>query len=307
MIKGADGRIIVFDAFIKQDILYLISTYYSVDEKPIVIELNGVALKEAGHKEYEPVRYFYGPAPIKTTVTIHINGMAHLITPERLEPRSGEFAVATLFKYDSARISDFVTYYRKQGCQKFYLYYNGPTLPESLPQASDIVYRCWDFLYWNCPHDALTRDIKFSHCAQMTFLTSMRHRYMKDYVWFGLIDLDEWTYTEGQTVLRSLQCESTDCIVVKNHWAFRDGAELKYNPVGLKECNRTKVFYRNTFGGECSIHFPKHSTFHVSKELKLLHMADDLKDVGDSATHQYRINGVGSNPVVLSVADLLKT
>jgi hypothetical protein len=309
MIKGADGRIIVFDACVKQDTLYLISTYYSVDDKPTVIELNGPPLKEAGYKEYEPVRYFYGPAPAEATVTIHIDGVAHSITPERLEASPGEFAVATLFKYDCARIPDFVTYYRNQGCKKFYLYYNGRVLPESLPQAPDIVYRCWYFPYWNCRYDPYKCNTIFQHCAQMTFLTTIRHRYMKDYAWFGLVDLDEWVYTEGQTVVRSLQRESPDknIIVVKNHWAFRDGPVLKYNPVGLTPCQRSKVFYRSTFGGECSIHYPKHSNFYVSGDLKLLHMADDLRDAGDSIPRQTRIDSLGPSPVVLSVADLLKT
>ena len=309
MIKGADGRLIVFDAFIKHDTLYLISTYYSVDDKLTMIELNGMPLKEAGYKECEPVRYFYGPAPAEATVTIHIDGVPYSITPERLEASSGEFAVATLFKYDYTRIPDFVTYYRNQGCKKFYLYYNGRVLPESLPQAPDIVYRCWYFPYWNCRYNSLTCNTIFPHCAQMTFLTSIRHRYMKDYAWLGLIDLDEWAYTEGQSVLSALQRTKTDkeCVVIKNHWAFRNGPALKYNPIGLTPCERSKGFYKGTFSGEVGIHHSKDSLFHISEDLKLLHMADDLRDAGNSLPRQIRIDSLGPSPVVLSVADLLKT
>jgi hypothetical protein len=307
MIKNNEGRTIVFDAFIKNDKLYLISTYYAPSDSPITITLNGVPMIEGGHNQYEPVRYFVGSAPAEASTTIHVDGVPHSITPERIEPTSGEFAVATLFKHDYARIPDFVAYYRGQGCQKFYLYYNGPVLPESLPQAPDIVYRCWDVPYWNYVYGTEVWNRRWIHCGQTTFLTTIRYRYMQDYTWFGLIDLDEWAHGP-QPVLDMLRSAQTEVVIVKNHWAHRHDDVIDYNPVGMDLYNRSKCFYRNTYTGDCSIHHPKRPVvLSVFDTLKLLHMADNMKDAGDSVPRQTRIDGLGPNPATLLVADLLKT
>ena len=307
MIKDSQGRTIIFDAFIKNDKLYLISTYYAPTDSPITITLNGVSIIEEGYNQYEPVCYFVGPAPAEAAITIYVDGVPHIITPEHIEPTSGDFAVATLFKHDYSRISDFVAYYRRQGCKKFYLYYNGPILPESLPQAPDIVYRCWDFPYHNYVYGTEVADKHWIHCAQTTFLTTIRYRYMQDYTWFGLIDLDEWVHGP-QPILDMLRTAQTEVVVVKNHWAYRHNDIIDYNPVGLNHYERSKCFYRNTYSGVCGIHCPKgFAITSMVDTLKMLHIADDITDGGVSATHQYRINSVGKNPATLLVTDLLKT
>ena len=181
MIRDATGQVIIYDIFVRDNICYLISTYHRQSDPPLNIVVNGCVAKEVGFKEYEPIRYFHVPVLTPPTA-VTINGVTHELTaPVPVVSRlgGGGIAVATLFKNDRAFVSSAVDWYRAQGVEDFYFYFNGPTLPEGLPTGMGIHYGIWDFPYWN----AQKYPDSFNHGAQTTFLTMIRLRYMPYHSW----------------------------------------------------------------------------------------------------------------------------
>lgn len=267
-----NGNYIVHDAFIRGDKLYLVSTYYSHDNPSIKIYVNDELTKEEGYNAYEPMKYYWCPAPSNPTIDIRIEDKIYTITVEVIEnTRQGALAVATLFKGDCHRIENFCKHYRVQGVERFYLYYNGPTLPTDIYNASDIEYRCWDFPYWN------TEIGQWRHHAQTAFLTSMYLRNLPRYDWFGLIDLDEIMYCSEKTVGQYLidKPETVSCVKIKNHWAKYENNELYYTLVPT-ESGRTKCFYRGSYPYLCAIHTPKrYYNVEMPSDIIMIHYIDN--------------------------------
>lgn len=282
MIFNDKGQAIIFDAFIRENFLYLISTYRLKSDPPMDIRFNNEKMKEMGRNRYEPNRYFVAPyqhnsniSLIETMISIIINGQEYSFNVPIIQPKKKGFAIATLFKDDYDQIDDFVKYYRKQGVEKFYLYYNGPELPNDLPQGSDIYYNTWDFQYWNHT-DWYNWSKGWTHNAQASFITMIQIKYLKDHNWLGLIDLDEWIYpVKTNTILEALQSNNkSQVVMVQNYWAIRNNQEIKYHTKPLSWETRTKCFYNgDKFQGWCGIHAPKNcSSVNKNTDLLMFHL-----------------------------------
>jgi hypothetical protein len=194
MFLDAWARTIVYDAFVRDGWLTLISTYYHYkDDPPLTIRIRGRELEEVGRNEYEPVRAFRmrlaEGEPVPTE--IEINGVIHPlgadVLTDRDTPEKG-FAIATLFRHDWEYVGEMVDWYRAHGCTAFYLYFNGPALPPGLPQGPDIHYRLWNYRYWN-PANYKDKETGWVHAAQTAFLTMARFRHLPDHEWdVGLVE-----------------------------------------------------------------------------------------------------------------------
>lgn len=268
-----DGRTVIFDSFIRDDILYLISTYYNKNENPITITCDGLSMKEYGYKEYEPCRYFYLNVESKLEYTLIINNHIFKICPRIIKSVTPSgIGIATLFKHDYSRILSFVEYYTSQGVTEFWFYYNGPTLPSELPTASNIHYELWNFNYRN-------KDTDFSHCAQVTFLTLARLIILPNVNWLFMIDLDEYIQHQELTLKDYIESLQTDksVIQVRNHWARRKGDEVEYSVIPNNFNDRSKCIYKHTYTDLFSIHMPKNKDSLLKiEDLKMLHINDNL-------------------------------
>jgi hypothetical protein len=298
-----DGRPYIYDVFIREGVLYLISTYYNPGESGPDVFVNGTKTTESGYNHYEPMKYYHTTAPANPQVTISINGKDYDITADIVTPNAGPFAVATLFKDDHHRISDFVKYYRAQGVTNFYLYYNGKHLPVGLPRDPGIQYRTWDFPYYN------DNSVRWRHNAQMPFLTSIQLRYRSDYTWFGLIDLDEFVFPPvGKTVWNVLQENAAKFPVVKvqNFWGVIDDDTITYTLRGIPwHEGRTKCFYNKSFTGLGAIHSPKENcTILNTTDMKMLHLMDNQCE-GVSMPNWRRVQSIVEPIVTVSRGDII--
>jgi hypothetical protein len=269
----------IFDAFVRESCLYLVSTYYKYDDPPLHVYMGDTKMEEIGHNEYEPVRYFRCPLnPIEPFPTsVSINGDPYPLTlsagPSG-RAKKGGLAIATLFKYDSLFIREMITWYRAQGCTAFYLYYNGAKLPEGLPQGPDIHYGVWPVTYWN-PADWRNKETGWVHLGQTTFLTMARLRFLPDHDWLGLVDIDEHVWPgPGRTLLDALGALSPDTMVacVPCHWARRTVNTVVFNKASEAKYARSKCFYRGAYAGLCGVHRPKDSTHcRMCDDIPMLH------------------------------------
>ena len=285
-IKNDYGTFIVFDYFIRNRKIYFISTYYSPTKPTFKLNLEKVPLIEFSLKEQEPVRYFSGAIDdSQKEFSLYINGNVHVIQPVIVKELAvkHKLVVATLFKNETpSMIRRFLDYYRRQGVDHFYLYYNGATLPlglhesQSLPVSSDITYRTWDFPY------LLSADDGYLHCAQAVFLTTFRLRHFDDCEWAMLIDLDEfiWSLDEGILLIDYLNTvvdSEVNVVKLQNYWSKVPdvGGVMSFSGVGLGWIHRTKCIYRRSYRGYFGIHAPKSNNDTVIMEchdLYLLHL-----------------------------------
>jgi hypothetical protein len=294
MIREAQGRTVIYDAFVRGGVCYLVSTYWHYRDPPLTVVVGGVVAEEIGINKYEPVRYFRVPVtgPVRA---VTIDGIEHTL-PEPIPVIDGTggrgIAVATLFKHDHAHVGSMIEWYRAQGIENFYLYFNGPALPPGLPNGKGVHYGLWNFQYWNRA-DYRNKETGWVHAAQTAFLTMVRLRHMPDHSWIGLVDIDECVANpEGSTVAETLACipAEYDVVRVRNRWAFRSHDRLMYTMVGDPASEwdaRTKCFYRGTYTGLCGVHRPKAgAAIQNCESLLMLHVVnythmERLKEVAE--------------------------
>jgi len=131
-------------------------------------------------------------------------------------------AITTLFKDDHNLFPLYYHYYKRQGIDHFYMYYNGKLkdLPQQARQTfqtpdNDVTLIEWDFPYWNPP------QAKYMHNAQIGQIHDALHRYGKDsYDYMIFCDFDEYMYFD-YTKIRDVVHQYTDIDVFafSNIWA----------------------------------------------------------------------------------------
>jgi hypothetical protein len=308
MIPGPEGRTLIYDAFVREGVCYLTSTYWHYREPPMVIEIDGVRAEEIGHNEYEPVRYFRVPVTgVPTAVTINGIRFAFPVALDILPAPAGKgLAVATLFKHDHAYIGSMIEWYRTQGVTDFYLYFNGPVLPAGLPSGSGIHYGLWNHRYWN-PTNWRDKETGWVHAAQTAFLTMARLRYLPDHEWVGFVDIDEHVWpSDGRRIRETLQDISAEVnvVFVSNHYAFRSHDCLIYTTVSEGGwAGRTKCFYRGTYRGLCGVHAPKGSDYvrFNYEDMPMLHVVNYGHKERMSKIHEPRVRVPWPRPKVEGV------
>lgn len=236
---GRGERFLFFDAFIVEGSLVFVSTYYPdvvFDFNEVEVTLDGRTLtrfEEVGRNEHEPTRAVVYPvsacAPGSAhtlVVSYRTETLSRTITVDAPDTRR-RFSLATLFKDDWCNLEPFVRYYREQGVERFYLFYNGalPAVRSGLPAGPDLVYGEWNFPYWlDRKSRAFHTDLvdptaqKNFHHAQTAFLTLVRHRYLAGSSFLGLVDLDEFLFVRGTTLREHLERTNPVSLTARSHW-----------------------------------------------------------------------------------------
>jgi hypothetical protein len=242
-------RYLFADAFIADDHLVLVSTFYpdvliAFDDVRVVVD--GVRLtvfEEVAYNEYEPVRVVRYPLPARAQYAVAITYGERTLSA-RLSPdpiTTPTLALATLFKHDAVNVELCYRYYRAQGFERFYFFYNGDLnqldregsrcaafaqLRTPLPRGPDIVYGSWPFTYWiqrdSPAFNALLLDPQAAHNthhAQMLFLSMVRERFLRRSSHLALVDLDELLHVPGETLAAHLTRTNPTHISAPNHWA----------------------------------------------------------------------------------------
>lgn len=280
MLKDISNNVIIYDYFIRDGYFYMISTYWSNMSPSLNVLINDEPVTDYGYQEYMPTRYYKYPSPDTGLVWVTINGVTYELMPDIIKPiPKKKFGIVLNFKYETAKwIQRFLDYYRNQGADAFYFYYNGTKLPHDLPQGNDIIYKLWD-----CKFKIFTN--RFIHSAQTAAYCSFRWRYYDDCKWLAVIDFDEFICDihEKGRVIDLLQNMDCDVVMINNYWATVTdaGGPITYS---LKSCGfnydngRTKcIFNTQRYRGEWSIHLPKNDCVMIkSKRLVFFHVIDCL-------------------------------
>jgi len=282
-IIDVNGNVVMYDHFVRKNTLYLVSTFHSSSDPTLDVMLGDVRLSEVSFNEAEPVRYFMCPLPDgvssseRRSFNVTIDGVAYYITPEVVPERDTKYklAVTTLFKNESAAmVKRFVSYYRGQGAEVFYLYYNGDVVPDSMPKLPGVIY-----LTWGYPYQIDTTE--WIGVAQVTAITSFRLRYWDDCDWVAIVDMDEYVYNINESVrlldYLSKKTDAANAICVQNFWASvpKLGGKISYSAQGMGWLERTKWIYNTAFRGHFSVYRPKgdgEPNKMFCEDLRLLHI-----------------------------------
>lgn len=176
-----------------------------VDPKYIIVTVNNnnkrLTLSETHIKDSnEPISIYiyeyitHANSSIKVNVKLTNNmtktyELKHIY--ESKKTNNHFLALTTLFKHDHYLFPIFYNYYKAQGVQHFYMYYNGIITEEinKLFAKQDVTLVEWRFHYWNPP------GIKYPHHAQMGQMHHALYRYGKDnYEYMIFCDLDEYLH-----------------------------------------------------------------------------------------------------------------
>ena len=201
-------KLLFFDIFYKNNKIYMIMPIYNTPATPqnIVVKINNTILKlvERHVKDSnEPalIHIYEYISPPNTRVTVHIKlinnatmscDLQHEYTCVNTPTDIYRFlALTTLFKNDYWLFPLFYNYYKEQGVQHFYMYYNGTITPEisKIFNREDVTLIEWNFHYWN------PREIKYAHHAQMGQMHHALYKYGKDiYDYMVFCDFDEYLH-----------------------------------------------------------------------------------------------------------------
>jgi hypothetical protein len=308
-IPGHPGRYLFFAIFWTPAGVAAISHYYRdapVDFHGAIVDVrlpNGSrfrldTIQDLGLDEYEPTRcvlFPFGPQlrrevakheTIQLELTYGGHSVAFSLHREELQPST--FALATLFKDDYHWLDLTYRYYKRQGVDRFYFFYNGDIsrIVDALPPYPDIVYGSWPFQYWS-PGAGPTGN--YLHHAQTTFLTMVMQRFHPHHEFLLLNDLDEFVQADPDKY-RSLldfltQQRSNSCWIAPNVWSkiqectSRDIVLRANRSSRARSFHRAKSLYHKSFRGPVGIHFPKRKTRRelesmLSDELRLYHIVD---------------------------------
>lgn len=229
--KKKSWQVLFFDIFFKNNYICFISPIYKdpFSENDIMISYKDVNLKflnKVIKEEYEPTSiYKYRINTNKKKIKIrvkYLNSTKEFIL-EKKEETKNFLTLSTLFKDDYRLINIFYDYYKQQGVEHFYLYYNGKLNKEiiQLFNKIDITLIQWDFRYWITRGSGERRKIwKYRHHAQLGSLNHALYKYGKensDYMIFN--DLDEYFYIPDKTIFELLKKHNYDNLQFCNIWS----------------------------------------------------------------------------------------
>ena len=160
----------------------------------------------------------------------------------------------TLFYWETNQeLQLFYNYYRKQGVEKFFMFYNGMlTNRADLPVYDDIEYIEWDFAYYYIFQER--RD----HHAQVQAMTTFYHKYSNFFDFCIMCDTDEFIYIPDNTISNILKYKYSDINLSLVIDAIRCSFDINKKEI----CINPKP--TKTLGGSKCIHLSQrlHKTIH---------------------------------------------
>jgi hypothetical protein len=187
--------------------------------KDITVTINNstIQLTESHTKDsFEPILIFIYEyiTPPNTTINVNVKiinnmtqsyNLVHIYTKEQTR-NNKLLALTTLFKHDYNLFPLFYNYYKEQGVDHFYMYYNGVITPQirKVFNKPNVTLIEWNFHYWN-PH-----GVKYVHHAQMGQMHDALYKYGKDvYDYMIFCDLDEYLHIPKNKCIKTIANTAT--------------------------------------------------------------------------------------------------
>ena len=225
-------NILFFNIFIKNNKLYLIRPCYkdNIDKSSIRISYNSINLINL----HEIKSINDGPIIIliydfnfnsediyKIEVIFDDKIKSKVLTKtfmlkNKKTYKNKNLALTTLFKSDYKLMNIFYDYYKKQGVEHFYMYYNGKISNEikKYYDKEDITLVEWNYVYNN------NKSVIRRHHAQPGQMHDALYRFGKDeYEYMIFCDLDEYLYINDKKIIDLLEDRSVDSYGFRNVWA----------------------------------------------------------------------------------------
>lgn len=222
-----ERNVLFFNIFIKNNKLYIITPInknYNINKSTIKISYNSleiICLEQITKAQYEPTQIFIYDFNFNSEdiyeIKVSFNEKIKVFNLKHYKTyKNKKLALTTLFKTDYKLNRIFYNYYKKQGVEHFYMYYNGKITDEikKYYDKEDITLIEWDYVYWN-------DNAKYStHYAQLGQIHDAIYRFGKDkYEYMVFCDLDEYFYTKSVNLIDLISDTSVDTFGFKNLWA----------------------------------------------------------------------------------------
>jgi hypothetical protein len=225
----------LFDVFWKNNSIYLIISINNevLNEKNLIVSLNQINLnlkEKIVKNKYEPILLFiYDDKNIYTNIDTNINRNKDLTI--RIVYKEQEFikniekvinkensiflSLTTLFKDDYILFPNFYKYYKSQGVEHFFMYYNGLLNDDikKLFDYNDVTLIEWNFIYWT--------NNKYTHHAQLGQMHHALYKFGKNnYEYMIFNDLDEYLFIPDIKLIDYIKLNPTfTSFGFKNVWA----------------------------------------------------------------------------------------
>jgi len=229
-----------FDIFIKNNYIYLICPIYMVTNRgnrsvkvtkidfgKLQLSINNKSLKlisrilQPPNKTVciEPIeiliyKYIDNLSTVHFTLN-HKNIVTEYTLPHIKTETINKLALTTLFKNDYYLFPLFYQYYKTQGVDHFYMYYNGKLTDtiHSLFDYEDVTLIEWDFQYWN-------ESCKYGAHAQIGQINHALYRFGKDLSdYMVYCDLDEYMHIPNKTIIEYINDNKhIDMFSFNNYW-----------------------------------------------------------------------------------------
>ena len=236
------GNVLFFNIFIKNNLIYLITPIHktNIAYNTICIEYNNkkLKLKEViEKKEYEATQILIYDFPFdnkeKYDISVTYNEIVkHYELENSKMTKNKKLTLTTLFKTDYKLNDIFYDYYKKQGVEHFYMYYNGKINNEikNYYNKSDITLIEWDFKYWN------TNSAHSKHYAQLGQMHDAIYRFGKNNTEYMIFcDLDEYIYNKKSKLIDLIKNTSIDTFGCVNIFSSTlDGSVPNQFPIEFK-------------------------------------------------------------------------
>lgn len=267
-----DGdRLLFFDIFHKNNELVLIMPIYDtpVDHNKIKITHNNIQLKikEVISKfSREPIlilKYNMISINPENIFKVEYNSKSNTYKLSQGKTKINKtLTITTLFKNDYNLIKIFYDYYKKQGVEFFYLYYNGIANDDikKLHNMKDVLLVNWDFVYWN-------KGCRIAHHAQMGQMHQALYKYgINQSKYMAFCDYDEYLMCldKKKSLKQLVSNNNYDTIGFCNIWCrTKNEKELDKFPANMNDVlmndkirfgNRSKCIHKTSSIKAIGIH-----------------------------------------------------
>lgn len=222
-----NNDVLFFNIFIKNNKLYIITPInknYDINKTKIKITYNSnelTCLEEITKNCYEATQILIYDFNFNSEdiyeINVSYNEKIKVFMLKHIKTcKNKKLAVTTLFKDDYKLNQIFYDYYKKQGVEHFYMYYNGIINDEiqKYYDKEDITLIEWNYIYWN-------NNSKYSqHYAQLGQMHDAIYNFGKDnYEYMLFCDLDEYLHFRSGNIIDLLSDTTVDTFCFYNLWA----------------------------------------------------------------------------------------
>lgn len=247
-----NDKVIFFDiSHINNKITVIMPVYTKIPQIPNDEMFKLIYKTKEIHFEKKQVRLSYEPIIViifdftsdntENTITVKYNNIQKDIVLQNIKLENKyNLSLTTLFKDDYYLLDMFYNYYKSQGVEYFYLYYNGmiDNLVDKLKNSDklkklldndDITFIEWNYKYWNeidknnknKNHD---KNKHLVHHAQLGQIHSALYNYGKNTSEYMIFcDLDEYMTIKSDNNIKIIdyinENNNCNCFVFKNCWS----------------------------------------------------------------------------------------